>query len=586
MVNMLYVLKKEYRDKKIYIWDVNRYSIVVFMEAAFRRINVQGFVTPQEKFVGEMYMNRQIVTWNQIEQEKNSIILVSDQVLKDTIAMLPTERVLYWSDALECNEELHQKKIIVYGTGWGSRQLEKVLSKEGVAINLYCVTHNDNDSQQYRKKDIVEANELGKYEEYAVIISVIAGKARQEILETLMDFNGQIYLENIFADESEIVHINLIQSIALAIKKAKKIFLYSKKSVTSKLFEEVMGIYGITISGYVHDMEDKEKNIKSIYTMALEGSDNKLIIINEEDPERLIAARESIEFAGFSLEGGDYTGIQWYTRNKAALVSELCSIYDSLVGYSNVFLLEKPGSKLYGRPGWKIYGKEEENRVRILVLGGSTSAEVWHPENWVSKLYYKLERENIKTVIYNGAHEGNDIVNEMLRLLRDGYILKPQIVISMSGVNNLFYKDSENLFNEECMIDWVKNFSSDGKYCSGVYSDETLYSFWNRNIKLLGVIAEFYGARFFGFLQPMNITIDDMNLWEKSAYEIEGHMEGARNFAESASEGNGYVNLINLFEHQDEMYFDFCHYTNKAHEIIADKVYETIIPTIRQAVYP
>ncbi len=581
MIDMLYTLKKKYRGKKIYIWNINCDAMIVFMKAFFRKINIHGFVTLQKEYAGEMYMNRPVVILEKVEQEKDSIILVSDKVLRSTVDILPIDRIVYWSDALEFNEELRKKKIIIYGTGWGAGQLRKVLDSEGVKAELYCVTKKKCAAQQYHQgMEVIEASELEKYEDYAVIISVVIGQYRQEILETLSDFQGMVYMEKLIG-ELEMDHINLIQNIDLAIKKHKKIFLYSKRSVSSNLIEEVMNIYGIRISGYVYDTEDDKRNIRSIYSLALEGIDDKMIIINEESPQRLIMARENIEFAGFSLEGRNYTSLQWYTRAKEVLQSKLQYYYDPLVGYSHLFMQNEPGTKLYGKPGWKIYGKEEEGRVRILVLGGSTSAEVWHPENWVSKLYVRLAQEKIKTIIYNGAHKGNDIVDEMLRFLRDGYALRPHIVISMSGVNNTRHKKSANLFNEEYLIDWVEKFSPNREYCSGVYSDETLYSFWSRNIKLLGMIAEFYGASFFGFLQPMNITMNSMSAWEKSVYESEVHIAGSINFAQSAGDENGYINLMNLFEHHNEMFFDTCHYTDKAHKIIANKVYDTITPVIQ-----
>lgn len=580
MVNTIYTLKKKYRDKKIYIWNINRDSMTVFTKAVFRRIDVQGFVTLQEEYAGEMYMNRPVVTLEQVVQEEDSIILASDEVLKYTTDILPTDKVIYWSEALECDEELRQRKVIIYGTGWGARQLDKVLSDEGVKAELYCVTQKDYATQQYQGVKVIEAAELKKYEEYAVIISVVIGQYRQEIMETLADFQGHIYVEHIIG-EVEMSHINLIQDIDLAIRKHKKIYLYSKRNALSELIEEVLYTYGIQIDGYVYDTEDEEHNIQSIYSLAFEGIEDKLLIINEECPERLITAREHIEFAGFSLEKGNYTGLQWYTRAKEALLLKLVDCYDSLVGYSKLYIQEKPGTKLYGKPGWKIYGKEEERRIRILVLGGSTSAEVWHPENWISKLYYQLKRENIKSVIYNGAYECNDIVDEILRLLRDGYILRPQIVISMSGVNNTRFKEGSNLFNEGNLIEWIKNFSPDKKYCSGVHSDESLFSFWNRNVKLLELISEFYGAKFFGFLQPMNVTINHMTLQEKSLYEVEEHIVGAQDFAQLANDESDYINLMRLFEQRDEMYFDGCHYTDKAHEVIANKVYEAIMSVIK-----
>lgn len=579
MLNALYTIKRKFGNKKIYVWDMNRDSMIVFANAVFRRINIHGFVTLQKEYVGKSYMNRPVVSLEQVERDRGAIILVSDEVMESKFDTLPVGIMVRWSDALEFDEELRKRKIIVYGTGWGAGQLRKVLTSEGVKAELYCVTRKNSAMQQYQGVKVIEASELEEYQEYAVIISLVMGQNRQDVLETLVDYKGQIYVEH-FVGEVEIQRINLIQSINWAIENNKKIYLYSKRSVFSKLVEESLSTYGVRISGYVYDTEDEERDLKSIYSVALIGTDDKMLIINEESPQRLIAVRENVEFAGFSLEDGSYTGLQWYTRAREVLMSELCNYYDPLVGYSNIFTQNEPGTKLYGKPGWKIYGKEEEGRIRILILGGSTSAEVWHPENWVSKLFNKLERHNIRTTIYNGAHEGNDIVDEMLRLLRDGHVLQPHIVISMSGVNNTHYKDSDNLFNEEYLIEWIKNFSSDKEYCSGVYSDESLYSFWSRNMKLLGRLAEFYGARFLGFLQPMNITMNQMSLQEKSLYESEVHIEGSKEFAKSAKDGEGYINLMKIFEHRDEMYFDTCHYTDRGHEIIADAVYELVTQVI------
>lgn len=80
----------------------------------------------------------------------------------------------------------------------------------------------------------------------------------------------------------------------------------------------------------------------------------------------------------------------------------------------------------------------------------------------------------------------------------------------------------------------------------------------------------------------MNITMDDMSLYEKTIYEMDDRSEGARVFSQLANDEEGYINLMRLFEHQDEMFFDLCHYTEKGHKIIADIVYETIKPTIME----
>lgn len=568
MLNALYTLANKYRNKKIYIWNINRHSIIVFTRVVLRKMDIQGFVTLQNEYAGETYMNRPVVTIEQI-QEENYIILVSDEVPERDISVLPSDKTVYWSETLEFDKELRYQKSIIYGTGWGADKLYN----QGIQPELYCVTKKENVVQTYRGKNVIDVSELDQYEDYAVIISVTTSQYKWEILEELSDFQGCIYLDSIM-DDADILHVNLMQNLTFAVKNNWQIYLYSKKNPVAELLEAALRIYSVEISGYIYDTENKEKNIRSLYDLAFEGIEDKLVIICEGIPEKLVRALENIEFAGFSLEQKGYTGLlQASTYANEIILSKEQICHDPLIGYSI--------SYLHGKPGWKLYGKEDGKRIRILVLGGSTSSEEMHPENWISKLYYKLKKQNIETVIYNGAHTCNDIVDEVLRLIRDGNILKPQIVISMSGVNNLNYKESSNQFNPSAFISWIRDMAPEENYCSGVYSDESLYDFWNRNQKLLKVISEFYGAVFLGFLQPMNITMKQMDLWEKSTYELEKHMIGARDFMCLANTNDNYINLMSLFEHRDEMYFDMCHYTDKAQEIIAEKVSEVIIPVIQ-----
>lgn len=569
MICALYTLLGKYKDKKVYVWNTNRTSMVLFVKLAFTRVNIHGFVTEQEEHVGERYMNRPVVSLKQIEQE-DYIIIVADEVPRDRIMRIPDSKAVYWSDALGINEELRNRKIIIYGTGKGADKICEVLSKNDLEAELYCVTKRENITC-YKGKKVIEVTELEDYGECSVIISVKRERYRKEILETLSRYRGYIFVEQII-DKVCIGQINLIQNIDLALKKHRKIYLYGRRTAIGELIEEVLQIYGIEVNGYVYDVKSREQRIESIYTLALEGIEDKLIIIIEMLEEHLVRARENIELAGFSLESGSYTGLQYYTAASDSILEKVKTDLDILTGASILYS--------HGRPGWKLYGKEEEERIRILVLGGSTSSEVYHPENWISKLYHKLNRRNIKTTIYNGAHAGDDVIDELLRLLRDGYILYPQIVISMSGVNNTYYKECANQFNPHQMIEWARVMQPDQEFCSGVHSDESLYSFWNRNEKLLELVSNFYGAAFLSFLQPMNITMDHMTLWEKSTYELEAHIAGAREFADSANDNDNYINLMRLFEHKDEMYIDSCHYTDRAQEIIADKVYEAIIPLI------
>lgn len=570
MICTIKTLKEDLRIKKIYIWNINRDSVDLFLQAALSRIDIQGFVTIQPEYIGQSYMNRPIVSSEQVKKEKDSVVLLADKVSKDVLDIFQPGQSMFWSDSLEINHELYQKGVIIYGVGGGAKQLREFLDNEGISVERYCVTQKDN-LTEYQGKPVIGVAEINKYKDSGVIISVKSATYRKEILEALSSFQGRIYIEQ----DSVIFVLGLIQSIDLAISKNRKIYLYSKKNQISEWITDVLDIYGIEVSGYVGESKDEEEKIESIYDLASEGTDDKLIIINENypNPEYFITIRKHVEKAGFSLEKENYTALNRYT-----LASEWMrnfrreQYYDPLVGYSKTYS--------YGKIGWKLYGDEGAGRIRIMVLGNSTTSEEFHPENWVSKIYNKLAQKNIQTTIYNGAYPDDDIVSELFRLLRDGYVIKPHIVISMSGVNNIQRKKIPNQFNESRLIGWAEQLAPEEKYCGGIDYEESQYSFWSRNIGLLRAVSEFYEARFFGFLQPMNIMMNHMSLHEKSIHEAEINIAGAKEFAEGACDTDGYINIMRLFEHKNEMFIDTIHYTSKAHEIIAEKVCEEIMPEL------
>lgn len=67
-------------------------------------------------------------------------------------------------------------------------------------------------------------------------------------------------------------------------------------------------------------------------------------------------------------------------------------------------------------------------------------------------------------------------------------------------------------------------------------------------------------------------------------FEVEDDIIGAEAFRQSVNEEEDYVNLMHLFEHVSGMYTSVCHYTDKANEILANKVYEVIMPAIQELV--
>ena len=68
-------------------------------------------------------------------------------------------------------------------------------------------------------------------------------------------------------------------------------------------------------------------------------------------------------------------------------------------------------------------------------------------------------------------------------------------------------------------LNWIKALDRECEYSSGINDNEVLYDFWNRNAKIMKMICELLGAKFYGFLQPINIGMKNAGLNEISMYE-------------------------------------------------------------------
>lgn len=96
--------------------------------------------------------------------------------------------------------------------------------------------------------------------------------------------------------------------------------------------------------------------------------------------------------------------------------------------------------------GYKILSnvKDHETETRILILGGSTSDQFYDQNNWPKQLYTRLKEGQYNFKIYNGAVAGYNSSQELLKLLRDIRIIRPHIVISYNGVNEVFRSTKTN----------------------------------------------------------------------------------------------------------------------------------------------
>ena len=104
-------------------------------------------------------------------------------------------------------------------------------------------------------------------------------------------------------------------------------------------------------------------------------------------------------------------------------------VYDPILGYA------KMDNDMAGYGLWPTNSRLTEKTLKVMVMGGSTST--WPLTTWSKLLCEKIKSRGRDCVIFNGAVEGYFSGQELLKVIRDAPAIKPDIVISLSGINDL-----------------------------------------------------------------------------------------------------------------------------------------------------
>jgi lysophospholipase L1-like esterase len=192
-------------------------------------------------------------------------------------------------------------------------------------------------------------------------------------------------------------------------------------------------------------------------------------------------------------------------------------------------------------PGFKCLstfplGKQNDNPLRIVILGNSTSdPEVADPLDWEDlslknkgcgswPLYFHqlLNNHGVNNLIYNGAMSAYTSNQEVLKLIRDGLILSPDIVIVLDGINDIspaywhknkyakvhshFNKMNEKirplLATRKIKIPTIESTSYFEDICYGLESSHSVIDEWHNNHRIMKAICDEFGIEYIAFIQP------------------------------------------------------------------------------------
>lgn len=568
MVKLLYTLPDEIQKKNIYIWDIDKDSITEFTKLAIRQINIKGFVVPEEKYIEEEYLNRPIVGIGAVQEQEDVIVIRSGKCDGKRIPEVIRRKVFLYTELIQVDQGLKKKKAYIYGAGKGGEEIYKELRQNEVEIEAFCVSEKK-DGMTVEGKKVYQIDEILQYENSAFVISVLREQYREEIIDRLERYDADIYIRD-FINDDIILCMSLFQSLYKAWHDQKKIYVYSRKKGWSfRLIEETLKLYSIQIKGCVCKDADKESEIQDVYGLAYERAEDIYVLINDVDiteRRQQIEVYHILESIGLSMCAFNYAGFFPVTTGEWDKTG--VHLPDPLLGWS----MFRGDESL---PGVNMIGNGNQEDIRILILGGSTSTDgIYRVTSWVRLLYQKLVRKGFAVTLYDCAGLDEDVLQELLRLIRDGIHLKPHYVISMSGVNNRIHRigEIENKANLKHLIAWLKELSPGQPYVCGIPKKEDAFTYWCRIQKIIKAVTEVYGAKYLGFLQPVKEAKPELSIFEKSVhYNADGYNE-IEKFNTCARDDDFYENLLHLFDEKEEMFIDICHYSEKANCIIAEIV--------------
>lgn len=266
-------------------------------------------------------------------------------------------------------------------------------------------------------------------------------------------------------------------------------------------------------------------------------------------------------------------------------------------------------------PGFAVYGSGPSlapDAIRIVALGGSTT-DPCEQGNWPSALQEVLAERGLETTVFNGGASGYSSNQELLKLIRDGLPLKPDLVISLNGVNDLGFLHSvknhpmvhpyqdrllryfvsggeaPRLFpNTRRLVKLLRRERDGGQrsiegFTLGVRVSNGPWEQWRRNIGLMHAIAQESDTKYLCYLQPLMgmgkfiPTADEARMLEE--YDARRHgtyLPKVTMFYERAvgmvPDISYCTNLVDVFEGRSNLYRDPRHPNPQGYRLIAEAI--------------
>ncbi len=232
--------------------------------------------------------------------------------------------------------------------------------------------------------------------------------------------------------------------------------------------------------------------------------------------------------------------------------------------------------------------------LRILVTGGSTTDVAMQADNWPMYLVQELSRKGICATVHMGAVGGYASGQELLRLIRDGHDLMPDIHISYSGANETSHPSLVSEYEMELFgkmmfektsflfpnIVFILREKFMPRPSASLHPHPSAPPQWTYHMDIMNAIAIGRGYVFIGVLQPVLGIGKIVQPDQEDRYR--GFVEQYRDFYPTALadvQNRPYlVNMTALFDTvPGPVFLDDCHLRPEAQPIVAKAILNLIL---------
>ena len=195
--------------------------------------------------------------------------------------------------------------------------------------------------------------------------------------------------------------------------------------------------------------------------------------------------------------------------------------------------------------------------------------------------------------IFNCAMTGYASGQYLIKLIRDGALFKPNLIIAYGHTNDCTDKKGNGAYEFSYLRYLFEHLAKDfnKKVITGNYNENSVFSQWLMNMRYINAIASVSDANFYAFIQPTLICKNDYTLHEKKMMKMISTMyadevyKGMRLFKDKANEvGKEYsyiYDLTSIFDDED-VYMDICHVYEDGNRIVADAIWNVIKEDIQK----